>query len=279
MLSVQHLKKGLGKFSLKDITFELPPGYIMGLIGPNGSGKTTLLKCILSLYRIDEGEIHVNGISCKEEERRIKENIGYVFQEDLFLGDLSLAQNGAHYGKYYSNYSHEQLLGYIERFGLDASKKLKRFSKGEKLKFQFAFALAHQPKLLCLDEPTGSFDPEFRKEFFRIVTDFVKDGNRSVILATHITEDLEQIADYITLLYQGRLLLSMDRGKLEDSYRLITGEEYKINLIEKGRIIQKEKGMFGTKALIHHSPFNQYDRELEVAVPSLEDLMYFLCKK
>lgn len=279
MLSIHKLKKSFGKFSINNINMELPPGYIMGLIGPNGSGKTTLLKCLLSLYQPDEGRICIDGKYYPGQEKQIKDEIGFVFQEDLFMGDLSLKGNGAFYGKYYSNYREEVLMDYLEKFNLQPEKKLKKFSKGEKLKFQFAFALSHQPKLLLLDEPTGSFDPEFRQEFFHIVTDYVKDGDKSVILSTHITEDLEQIADYVALLYKGKLKFSLDRSRLEDMYRLVSGEDYKINLIDSAKVIGKEKGQFRTKALVKHSAYSVYDREVDVEVPSLEDIMYFLCRK
>lgn len=279
MVTVKDLKKGLGGFCLRNVNMELPSGYIMGLIGPNGSGKSTLMKCLLGLYRPDEGNVCINGMYYPQNEKQIKDGIGFVFQEDLFVGNLSLTENGAFYGKYYSNYSETLLLEYLERFQLEPGKKLKKFSKGEKLKFQFAFALSHQPKLLLLDEPTGSFDPDFREEFFYIITDFVKDGDKSVILATHITEDLERIADYITLLYKGKLKFSMDRNRLGDMYRIVTGEDYKIRLIDSKKVFGMEKGEFSTRALVKHNEYAVYDRELDVSVPSLEDIMYFLCKK
>lgn len=151
-------------------------------------------------------------------------------------------------------------------------------SKGEKLKFQFAFALAHRPKLLLLDEPAASFDPEFREEFTKIFTDFVADGEKSVLLATHMTAELDRIADYVTFLHHGEVRFSVERGELEKKYRLVTGEDYKVNLINPARVIHKEKGKYATVALVQHTNHSFYSKELEVTVPMLEDIMYHLIK-
>ena len=182
------------------------------------------------------------------------------------------------YGKYYEKYETDIFLQYCKRLQLEEAKKYKQLSKGEKLKFQFAFALAHQPKLLILDEPTANFDPEFRKEFLSILTEFVSDGEKSVLLATHITEDLDRIADYVTFLHKGEVKFSMDRKTLEQSYRLVSGEDYKINLINKERIIFKEKGKYGSKALVMHRRFSNYSDGVQVEIPGIEDIMYYMLK-
>ncbi|MCM1162357.1 MAG: ABC transporter ATP-binding protein [Roseburia sp.] len=278
MLQVEHVSKKLGNFCLREISFHLPKGYIMGLIGLNGAGKTSLLSLMLGLYSMDEGKIFIDGLDIEAQEALAKDEIGFVLAEELFSGQLSLKANADLYGKYYSQYEKDLFLQYCQQFSLNPEKKLYKHSKGEKLKFQFAFALSHQPKLLVLDEPTANFDPEFRQHFFRILTGFIKDGEHSVILATHLTEDLDRIADYITFLNQGRLEFCMDRKELENSYRLVSGENYKINLLPKDSIICKEKGSYGTKALVKHSRWSDYDKELLVSVPAIEDIMYFILK-
>lgn len=277
MLKLEKVGKRLGDFTLKDISFEIPKGYICGLIGPNGAGKTTLLYMLLGLYR-GEGRILVKGMDIHEQEKAVKDEIGFVLNEELFEGGLTLLENGNMYGKYYSRYDREILKGYCGRFGLDTGKKLRMFSKGEKLKFQFAFALAHRPGLLLLDEPTANFDPEFRKEFLEILSEFVSDGEHSVILATHVTEDLDRLADYVTFLYGGRLLFSMDRGQLEDSFRLVSGENYKMKLLPEKRVIYRENGKYSGKALVRHGRYSLYDRELTIDRPSIEDIMYYCVK-
>lgn len=278
MLHIEHVSKKLGNFCLKDISFQLPKGYIMGLIGPNGAGKTSLINLLLGLYVMDEGEITIDEKNVESQEELAKDETGFVLAEELFSGQLSLRANANLYGKYYSKYEEALFLQYCQQFSLNPEKKLGRHSKGEKLKFQFAFALSHHPKLLVLDEPTANFDPKFRDRFFQILTGFIQDGEHSVLLATHLTEDLDRIADYITFLNKGQLEFSMDRETMENSYRLVKGEEYKINLLPKDSIIYKEKGSYGSKALVKNSRWSEYDRELLVSVPAIEDIMYFKLK-
>lgn len=278
LIELKSVTKKLGKFKLNPVSFELPGGYIMGLIGPNGAGKTTLIHMLLGLYKADEGEIYIDGKSYEDSEQEIRELLGCVLLEDLFDPVLTLIQNGDEYGSFYKNYSHEVLEGYLARFNLDGDRKFKELSKGEKLKFQFAFALSHDAKLLILDEPTGNFDSSFRQEFFKIIKEFIADGERSVVLSTHLTEDLDRIADYICYLDKGNLLFAGDIEKLHDKYRIAIGEEYKIKLLRKEHVIHVEKGEYGTRALIEYHKRIPYDNELTLTVPTIEELMYFITK-
>lgn len=279
MVQLTDIKKKLGHFFLEDITFTLPEGYIMGLIGQNGAGKSTILKILLGLYAPDSGEMSLFGTTYQENEKYIKNNIGYVLTEDgLFFGEMTLLENVRLYGKYYENHSESLFRSYAADFGLKENTKVKKLSKGEYLKFQFAFALSHQPKLLLLDEPTANFDPDFRRKFLHIITDYMKDGKKSVILATHLTGDLDKIADYITFVDAGSLLFSMDRESLNKHFRMVAGEEYKVNLLPKENIIYKETGEYGTKALVKHGRWSQYGDALTVTYPTIEELMYFMLK-
>lgn len=279
MVQLTDVKKRFGHFILKDITFSLPEGYIMGLIGQNGAGKSTVLKILLGLFAPDGGEISLFGTTYQENEKMIKNDIGYVLcEEGLFSREMSLLENAERYGKYYKNYSSSLFLNYTAEFGLSEKRKVKKLSRGEYLKFHFAFALAHQPKLLLLDEPTANFDPDFRQKFLHIITDYIKDGKKSVILATHLTEDLDQIADYITFVDNGSLLLSMDREELNRHFRMVAGEEYKVKLLPKENIIYRETGEYGTKALVRHGRWSQYGDGLTVTYPTVEELMYFILR-
>lgn len=278
ILQVNHVSKTLGNFRLEDVTFSLPKGYIMGLIGPNGAGKTSLLHLILGLYRPQQGEIWIDGMNYETSEKAIKEMIGTVLAEELFDGKFTLEQNSDYYGKYYEKYDKRVMMMYLQRFGLQPEQKYKKLSKGEKLKFSFAFALAHAPRLLLLDEPTGNFDPTFRKEFFNILKEFISDGTKSVVLATHLTEDLDRIADYITYIEKGKLLFSDDIETIRDSYKLVMGEPYKIKLLGED-VIHMEEREFGTKALVKNHGYRQYDESLAVTTPTMEELMYFMTKR
>lgn len=278
LLEVKDVCKRLGNFKLNNISLELPEGYILGLIGPNGAGKTSLIHLILGLYEPQSGEVLIDGQSYKDNEQEIRDKLGTVLLEDLFDNGLTLKENGNKFGEFYKNYSEETLLGYMERFHLDPGRKFKQLSKGEKLKFQFAFALSHDAKLLILDEPTGNFDPTFRTEFFEVLKSFIADGKRSIILSTHLTEDLDRMADYICYLEKGKTIFAGDVESLREKYRLVVGEEYKIKLLRKEDIIHLEKGELTNKALVINRPSRLYDA-LHVTVPTIEELMYFMTKR
>lgn len=279
MVQVKDVSKHLGSFHIRNISFELPAGYIMGLIGPNGAGKTSLIHLLLGLYRPEKGEILIDGMDYQSKEREIRELIGTVLLEEMFNRGLTLGQNADYYGSYYKEYDRQVLEDYLKRFGLVSNRKYGKLSKGEELKFQLAFAVSHGAKLLILDEPAGNFDPEFRKEFFTVLKEFIADGTRSVIISTHLTEDLDRMADYITYLEKGKCLIATDIETLRDSYRLVTGETYKIKLIPRENIIHVEEGAYGTKALVRHRRRYCYDNELAVTVPTIEELMYFMTKR
>lgn len=278
LVELKGVSKRLGSFELKNISLELPAGYICGLIGPNGAGKTSLIHLILGLYEPNEGNVLIDGRSYGESEQAIREELGTVLLEDLFDNALTLRQNSDKFGQFYKNYSVDILESYLERFLLDGNRKFKELSKGEKLKFQFAFALSHDAKLLVLDEPTGNFDPEFRQEFFKVLKEVIADGDRSVILSTHLTDDLDRMADYICYLEKGQTVFAGDIETLRETYRMVVGEEYKIKLLRKEDIIHMEKGEYGTRALVKYRPSKLYNA-LTVTVPTIEELMYFITKR
>ena len=279
MLELKNIHKKLGKFKLKDISFELPKGYICGLIGPNGAGKTTLIHLLLGLYEPDEGELLVNDKLYDKKEADIRNEIGVVLSEDLFETRLTLLENAKEYGRFYKEYDVKALEDYLSRFGLEGRQKFGKLSKGQKLKFQFAFALSHNPKLLILDEPTGNFDPAFREEFFKIIKGFIADGEKSVVLATHLTEDLDRFADYILYLEKGQMVFAGDIETLRQSYRILVGEEYKMKLLKPEKVIHVEPGTYGTRALVKHRKIDTYDSSFTVTIPTIEELMYFITKR
>ena len=278
MLELVNVSKKLGKFELDNISFNLPKGYIMGLVGQNGSGKTSIINIILGLYKIERGHVLVDGMDITEYEKEVKDRIGFVLCDDLFHPYLSLLENANLYGKYYSKYSKDEFVDYCERFQIDANKKLSKFSTGQKLKFQFAFALSHKTKLLLLDEPVGNFDPEFRKEFLSILSEFIEDGEHSILISTNTTMELEAMADYITMIKRGKIVFSMEKEAMCEKYKLVKGEECKIDLIDRDKIIYKESGAYQTTALVMNDELSNYDKELVVEAPSIDDVMYYIVK-
>lgn len=275
MIDCNNVSKRFTSFSLKNITFNLPAGYICGLIGENGSGKTTLINILSGLYSYD-GEVRISGRDYCNHEYDIKQDIGVVVHGDIFEAKESLISNANYFGRFYKKYSKNLLENYLERFNLNDKKKYKELSKGEKLKFALAFALAHEPRLLLLDEPGANFDIEFRKEFNSLLREFIIDGTRSVILSTHIISDVETFADYILFLKNGEQVLFGDVETIRGKYRMVSGEKYKIKLL-KDRIIYLEEGRISCNALVKHDK-QGYDKELKVWEPGIDELMYYIGK-
>ena len=275
MIDCNNVSKRFTSFSLKNITFNLPAGYICGLIGENGSGKTTLINILSGLYSYD-GKIRISGRDYCNHEYDIKQDIGVVVHGDIFEAKESLISNANYFGRFYKKYSENLLENYLERFNLNDKKKYKELSKGEKLKFALAFALAHEPRILLLDELGANFDIEFRKEFNSLLREFIVDGTRSVILSTHIISDVETFADYILFLKNGEQVLFGDVETIREKYRMVSGEKYKIKLL-KDRIIYLEEGRISCNALVKHDK-QGYDKELKVWEPGIDELMYYIGK-
>lgn len=281
MFQAVHISKYFDSFRLEDIFLEIPKGYIVGILGENGAGKSVLLKIMLGYVKPDEGNIYMDGKDMWESgevQREIKNELGFVLQEEFFSYYNTLSDNGLRYGKYYQRFNREEFFGYLQEFGLEKKRKYGKLSRGEKLKFQFAFALSHHPKLLLLDEPLGSFDLSFREKFLAYLSRFVEDGEHSVVLVSHLTQELGQLADYIAILHKGRLLEFSDIEGLRERYRLVSGEKYKLNLLEQERVIYREDRAYCSKALVKHNSFRKYDKELVVEVPALEDIFYYRLK-
>lgn len=164
----------------------------------------------------------------------------------------------------------------LKQYHLDPREKFGHLSKGQKLKCQFAFALACHPAYLFLDEPVANFDPEFKKQFFADLCAFIGDGERTAVLSTHETEDLDRLADYLIFMKEGEAVIASDMEKFRDSYRIVSGESYKIRLLRPDVIVKLEEREFGARALVRHSRLLSYDKSLLVACPTIADFMYFM---
>lgn len=276
MIKAENVTKRFSDFILSDISFEVPPGYICGLVGENGSGKTTLINIICGLYKASSGNIIIDGDVVNEENSQFRQKTGVVLNADIFEKGMTLEANGKRFGKYYEKYSHEKLLKYISEFGLDAGKKYSHNSKGEKLKFALAFALSHDPVFLVLDEPAANFDPEFREKFNRILREFTESGEKSVLLSTHIMSDAEQFSDYLLMLRNGKQILFGDIETIRNRYRMVSGN---INVIKnmKDRVVSIEESELGCKALVRGS--GNMSSFLEHWEPSVEELLCFFSRE
>lgn len=223
-LSVTGLTKHYDSgFTLDDVTFDLPSGYIMGLVGPNGAGKSTLIKLILNMTTRDAGRIEVLGLDAMADEERAKEQLGVVLDSSYFIEYMTVDAVERTSSPMYPLWDHNLFDAYLRRFGLGRNKKIKDLSRGMQMKLMLAVALSHDAKLLILDEPTSGLDVLSRDELMDILSDYVADGGHSVIFSTHITADLERCADFLAYITNGMLYYSGPKDEFEDAFRLVKG--------------------------------------------------------
>ena len=279
MIQVKNITKSFGGFQMKDLNVTFPDGYICGLVGRNGAGKTTLFHIMLDLYQVMEGCVEIDGLTYEDQEKEIKGSIGVVMDEDLLNKGLSLLDNGKYLGGYYKSFDLEKYRKLLKDFNLKEKASYGALSKGQMLKAQFAFALAINPKYLLLDEPTANFDPAFHKEFWKRLTEFVGDGERTVILSTHITDELDRRADYLVYLDQGEIVFEGDMESFRDTYRIASGEKSKLRWLDKKDLIYLEEKEYTSRALVRYCESTQYEKGIEFTPATIEEVMYFYAKR
>jgi ABC-2 type transport system ATP-binding protein len=224
ILEVRGVRKAYEGFLLKDVSFSLPRGYIMGLIGPNGAGKTTLLKMILDLVRPDAGEIRVFGTDANRGGEAVRTRVAFVHEEPSFYGALPAERVAEIFRIFYPTWDAEAFRGLAKEFGVPLGKRLKTLSQGMRTRFALCAALAHQAELLLLDEPSSGLDPAFRRELLDRLSGVIEGGQASVLFSTHITSDLDRVADYITFLRDGCLQFTLTREEVLERYALVKGD-------------------------------------------------------
>lgn len=237
-IRVEHLSKKLGKFKLEDINFSMERGYVLGLIGRNGAGKTTLLNTIMGVWKPEEGSITIEGFDRVTEEVRAKDEIAFVLDESLLPTALTPYSAGKLFQSVYSGFHYKHFKGLCKRFGLPMHRSIRKMSRGMVIKLQIALAFSRDAKLYIFDEPSAGLDPVFRKEFVDIIFELIQDGTKTVIFSTHLTDELDRIADYILFLEQGKQLLFEQKEELLSHYRLLRGskdriEQYEAQIIGK----------------------------------------------
>lgn len=225
-VQVQDIGKKFASFELKNVSFSLEPGYILGLTGRNGAGKTTLMKLLMNPEYGKTGSIHICGMDARKNSYRVKQEIGVLMEEYPFLWDKTLEENGSLLGAFYERFSMDSFLYYLKRFELYAGSLYGDLSRGMKMKFQLAFALAHKPKLLLMDEATGGLDVVFRREFYYLLQEAVEQEMVSVIIATHVTEDLDKVADYVAFIDSGTIKFFESKEALYEKYLVYRKKKY-----------------------------------------------------
>jgi ABC-2 type transport system ATP-binding protein len=223
LLELNQVTKTFSGFTLNNLSLRLEPGFILGCIGPNGSGKTTLIRLIMHLIQPDTGSIHLFGTSMDAQERSVKDRIGFVYDEPCLYEDVLPFVMKNMVKQFYSRWDDQEFFRYFELFELPSDKALKHFSQGMKMKYMTALALSHHAQLIILDEPTSGLDPVSRHEILELLQAYISDGDASVLFSTHITSDLERIADYICLLDHGNHRFTLPKDEVLDRYKLVIG--------------------------------------------------------
>ncbi len=292
ILEVNHMTKTLfsqkiinskeerKSFTLSDFDFRIEPGYILGIVGKNGAGKTTLLRTILGLYQPNEGKIAVAGYDRVLESVKAKKAIAFVTDECLFPLDLSPKDIGKTFGPLYDGFDYKKYEEYCKRFGVPMRKSIRKQSKGMKVKAQLAFCLSYNANLYIFDEPSAGLDPIFRKEVVELFFEIVEDGTKSIVLSTHLTGDLDRIADYILYVEEGKQNFFMEKEELVSKFRLIKGSRGQINYYNKYVVGRKDEDIFSEALVLLPEEDFEFRVPVQVSIPTIEDIMvYHMTKK
>ena len=224
ILKVDNLNKFYKDFSLTDVTFSLPEGCITGFIGINGAGKTTTLRTILGLTKKASGNIQIFGLDMEKDAKQIKNRIGVVLDDGCFYDELSLSEMKSIISSAYTTWSEQDFKRYMDMFSLEPRQKISTLSKGMKMKYALALALSHNAELLIMDEPTSGLDPLIRSQLLEVLTNYMENGGKGVFFSTHITSDLDKIADMLIMINNGRIVFQEEKDFLLDNYRIVKGD-------------------------------------------------------
>ncbi|MDE5939891.1 MAG: ABC transporter ATP-binding protein [Lachnospiraceae bacterium] len=243
ILELQNLSKSYPKsdFTLDQISFSLPYGSILGFVGENGAGKTTTIGCILNTIRKDSGTVKLFGKEMGDGDTDIREKIGVVYDGDNFPGFWTAGQLSKVMAGLFKNWDQALFQKYMEDFQLPVKQKIKHYSKGMTMKLAIAAALSHHPQLLILDEATSGLDPVMRDDMLDVFLEFVQEENHSILLSSHITSDLEKVADYITFIHKGRLILTAPKDDLVYRYAVMRCRESQFQAVDREDILAYRK--------------------------------------
>src|SRR5512136_3055031 len=228
-IEIKGLRKEYKGFALDNVTFDVPQGYIMGLIGPNGAGKTTIVKLIMNLIHRNSGAVSVFGLDNLRHEPEIKSRIGFVYDVPRFPDDLRLGTIASALSAFYERWDSRRFRDLLEEFQLSPRQVFKKLSHGMKMKFSLALALAHDADLILMDEPTAGLDPGFRFELLTKLRALIQDERKTVLFSSHITSDLERVADFVTFIHKGHVIFSAAKDEVLESWGVVraAGEELK----------------------------------------------------
>lgn len=277
-IEIKELCKSYKDFSLNNVSFSLPLGYIMGFVGQNGAGKTTTIRLILNMINRDGGEIKIFGLDNVRDEQKIKQDVAVVFDDVYFVDSWKVRGVEKALKGFYNNWNSKLYKQYVDSFKLPMEKKVKELSRGMKMKLMLAVAMSHEAKLLIFDEPTSGLDPVARDELLEIMGKYIADGQKSILFSTHITSDLEKIADYITLIDNGNIFYSGTKDDLLESFCIVRGGPHDLTEGLKKNIIGLTKNIAGFAGLLPTSEMKHLAPEIVTETPSIDEILISISK-
>ena len=278
-IEVRNLTKRYKDFTLDDISFALPRGTVMGLIGENGAGKSTLINSILGITDSKSSLTSMLGLDMKTHSKMIKEDIAVIFNDSHYDVNLTPKIIGHILSKVYKNWGAPLFSRYLERFSLPEKKKIKKLSTGMRVKLEFAAALSHHPQLLILDEATSGLDPVFRNEILDILREFTEDETHAVLMSSHITSDLDKIADYIAYLHEGKIQFIKTYDEIRNDYGIITCGQELFDSLSRDDIAAYKKEPYSYRVLVkNRAKLRQVFHDIPMENASVEDIMLFYVK-
>lgn len=279
-IELNSVTKRYDGFTLDSVSLTVPKGSIMGFIGQNGAGKTTTMRSLLNITKIDSGEIKLLGLDHVKHEREIKKDIAVVFDSIPFDDMFTPKDMAKIFSGLYPQWEDKTYSDYLERFELPYKKKIGKFSKGMKMKLQIACALSHNAKLLIMDEATSGLDPVVRDEILHIFMEYMQTGERTILMSSHITSDLEKIADCVTFIDKGCVLISGYKDEVLDNHGIIKCSNDDVKLIDPSDIVSVRTNSFGAEVMIHNRQSAAYRyKNMLIDPASLEDIMLYYVNK
>ena len=278
-IEVKNVSKKYDGFLLDKISFDVPAGAIVGLIGENGAGKTTTIKAILNIIKAD-GTVKIFNKDVKQNEKEIKQNLGVVLDGSFLSTYLTPKYINSVMKEFYNDWNEDKYYELLKQFGLPKDKLIKDFSSGMQMKLKIATAISHSPKLLILDEPTSGLDPVVRSEILDIFRKYIEeDETRSILLSSHITTDLEHISDYIVFIDKGKIILNVPTWELLEDYGVVKCSQEEFSKIKKEDYVSYKKGKYQYEVLINDkNSFKKKYGITSIDKPSIDDIMLFYIK-
>ena len=276
VIELKNVVKDYGDFKLDHISFAVPEGSVCGFIGQNGAGKTTTINLILDIINRDEGEISLFGKPVDQDHAYVREDVGVVFDEMGFHEFMTAKDINIMMKNIYKNWDEEAFFDYLKRFSLPSKKKCGAFSRGMRMKLQIAAAMSHKAKLLIMDEPTSGLDPIVRNEMIGIFRDFVVEEDHTILLSSHITGDLEKIADEVVFIDGGKIVFSGNKDEILKKHGILKCKKEEASKVSEALIVGVEKEAYSTSILVNdrHAAAKLYP-DMVIEEAALEDIMIY----